>query len=452
MIRPVHKKEVLFSYLISILLLAALAVWLRGVDLSTGWKQAGWMNFSLGMVLLSAFLLAKVLTRVRLPLISGYIFAGILAGPYVTGFLTREMVSRLDLINDLALSFIALTAGATLDIRGFRGRGHLVAANLLLNIAVVFAVVCFFVMASGKWFGFTRQLSVMQLSALAVLLGTIAIARSPSSAIAIISECRARGPFTDMVLGVTIIIDVLIIILFSIALSVSRLLLSEAAGVDFGTLGVLGIEMIISLLLGAGFGVVISMYIRRAGHDLSLLLLIFGVAVTKISLWLGHFMEARFDMALHLEPLLICISAGFTVRQFSEAGREFLESLEKSALPIYVLFFTLAGAALNFNALGVCWMFAACLVLIRAAGLFGAAWAGMVVPGNASAHNSISWMAYLTQAGVSIGLAQIARRQAPEIGVYLTTVVLAVIAINQVAGPIVFKAALNKTGEARPEV
>jgi Kef-type K+ transport system membrane component KefB len=451
MMRQAPNKSVLFGSLVSLGLLIALAGWIMGVDLSSGWKQAGWLNFSLGFVLLSAYLLAKVLKGARLPLISGYIFAGILAGPYVADFLNEEMVSRLGLVNDLALSFIALVAGATLDLRAFRGRGHLVAANLFLNIVVVFGGVCLFVMLSGRWFGFTRQLSAMELSALAVLLGTIAVARSPSSAIAIIGECRAEGPFTDMVLGVTILIDVLIIILFSMALSISRVMLSTAAGADFGVLGVLGVEMLASLALGAAMGLAISFYIKRAGHDLALLLLTFGVAVTKISLWLGHLMEARFDLALQLEPLLICISAGFTVRRFSQVGHDFLESLERSALPIYVLFFTLAGVSLNFEALGRCWMFTICLVLVRAIGLYGASWAGQAIPGNTAARNGSAWMAYLTQAGVSIGLAQIAQREAPEIGVYLTTVVLAVIAVNQVVGPIMFKAALNRVGEAHTD-
>ncbi len=451
MIQQTQNRNVLVSYLITLALLIALAGWLKNFELSTGWKQAGWVNFSFGIVLLAAYMLAKILKTVRLPLISGYIFAGILAGPYVTGFLTGDMLSRLGLVNDLALSFIALTAGATLDLRAFRGRLHLITSNLFFNIVIVFGTVTIFVIAAGRWFGFTHQLTDMQLSAFAILLGTIAVARSPSSAIAIISECKASGPFTDMVLGVTIIIDVLIIILFSMALSVSQLILSETAGANLGALGILSLEMLFSLALGAVFGLAISFYIKRAGHDLSLLLLIFGVAVTKISLWLDSFMEMQFDMSLHLEPLLICISAGFTVRQLGKAGSTFIESLERSALPIYVLFFSLAGATLDFNALSACWMFALFLALVRAGGLFGAAWAGVILPGNRSAHNTYSWMAYLTQAGVSIGLAQIVQRQAPEIGIYLTTVVLAVIAINQVVGPIVFKAALSRVGEARSD-
>jgi len=54
----------------------------------------------------------------------------------------------------------------------------------------------------------------------------------------------------------------------------------------------------------------------------------------------------------------------------------------------------------------------------------------------------------VTQAGVSIGLAQIAARQFPEIGMHLNTVILAIIAINQIIGPITFKLALNNVGES----
>ena len=60
-------------------------------------------------------------------------------------------------------------------------------------------------------------------------------------------------------------------------------------------------------------------------------------------------------------------------------------------------------------------------------------------------------MAYVTQAGVAIGLAQIVKTQYPEIGLYLTTVVLAVITINQIIGPITLKAALGFAGETNAD-
>jgi Kef-type K+ transport system membrane component KefB len=448
MIQQFETKKVIAGYLMTIVLLVGLAIWLKSLVRFNGWEQAGWINFSLGMVMLAAYILARLLVKLQLPLISGYIFAGVLAGPYVSGFLSVEMVERFRLIDDLALSFIALTAGGTLHMKAFQERGKAIALNILLITAAVFASVLLFIIFPGRFFVFTHQLTYVQLVAFAVLMGVIAIARSPSSAIAIISECRAKGLFTETVLGVTIVMDVLIIIFFTIALFISQLLLTSGGMMDFHAIMGLTLVILISMLLGAILGFCISWYIRRVGHDLSLFLLVIAFAVTKMSLWLGHFMEVRFDVSLHLEPLLICMSAGFTVRNFSKVSNAFMVSLEQSALPIYVLFFSLAGASLNFEALGKCWMFAVCLALVRAIGIWGGTWFAGMIQKDPKINRQSAWMAYLTQAGVAIGLAQLVQRQAPEIGVYLTTVVLAVISINQIIGPITFKLALYRVGEA----
>jgi Kef-type K+ transport system membrane component KefB len=93
------------------------------------------------------------------------------------------------------------------------------------------------------------------------------------------------------------------------------------------------------------------------------------------------------------------------------------------------------------------WPLAAFLVIIRTLGIFGSTWIAGILNRDPSQHKRIAWMAYITQAGVAIGLAQLAQRRFPELGMYLTTLVLAVITINQVVGPITFKIALKKAGE-----
>ncbi len=448
MIRSFESKKVVFNYMVALLLLMGLAAWLKNLVPFSGWERAGWVNFSLGWLMLVAYILARLLVKLRLPLISGYIFAGVLAGPYVSGFLNVEMVERFRLIDDLALSFIALTAGGELKMESIRKFGKAISMNILLQTVAVFLAVFMFVAFAGKFFSFIHNLTHPQLLAFAVLIGVIAIARSPSSAIAIINECRAKGQFTETVLGVTVAIDVLIIILFTIAIAVTRFLLRSGEMMDMNTMSGVFFVIFTSILLGSLLGVCISWYIKKIGHDLALFLLVMAFSVTKMSLWIGHFMEAEFGVNLHLEPLLICMSAGFTVQNFSGAATEFMENLEKSALPIYVLFFSLAGASLNFDALAKCWMFAVCLVLVRGIGIWWGTWLAGFVQKDPKIHRQSAWMAYLTQAGVAIGLAQLVQRQSPEIGVYLTTVVLAVISINQIIGPITFKLALHRTGEA----
>ena len=67
------------------------------------------------------------------------------------------------------------------------------------------------------------------------LLGsTIMIARSPSSALAIIKELRARGPFTHKVLGATILMDAVVIVIFAAAVSVAAVSGSKARPLTLG--------------------------------------------------------------------------------------------------------------------------------------------------------------------------------------------------------------------------
>ena len=67
--------------------------------------------------------------------------------------------------------------------------------------------------------------------AVALLGGTIMIARSPSSALAIIKELRAWGPFTRLGLGVTVIMDAVVIVLYAVSAEVADVVLTGVGGV-----------------------------------------------------------------------------------------------------------------------------------------------------------------------------------------------------------------------------
>jgi uncharacterized membrane protein len=60
-----------------------------------------------------------------------------------------------------------------------------------------------------------------------------------------------------------------------------------------------------------------------------------------------------------------------------------------------------------------------------------------------------SFLGFIGQAGVSIGFAKIIGANFGDWGIQLQTLILAIVAINQIIGPIGFKWALKKAGEAR---
>lgn len=443
----IYQRENYISYALILIFLGLLALGLKGVDIGSSRQDAGWINFALGGTLLAGFVIAKLVRVIGLPNLSGYIFAGILAGPFVSGFLSFETVERLKLIDELALSVIALAAGAELQLSAMKRRARPIILNILFITALVFAVVSGFVMAFGPMIDVTAGFSFSQLAAFAVLTGVICVARSPSSTIAVINECRAKGPFTETILSVTVVTDILIIIMFTAALSVARQLVS-GAGIHGNQFGILAGEIAVSLFIGVLIGKAIFYYIKYIKKDFLIFLIFLAFGVSRVSMGFNEFLESQAGISLHLEPLLICMSAGFFVRNATDEGLFFIENLDRISMPVYVLFFCLAGAALNFNFLMMCWPLALAIVVVRAAGLFAGSWMAGRINGDPGTHQYCAWMTYLTQAGVAIGLSQLAMREFPEIGNQLNTLVLAVIAINQVIGPVLFKAALHLVGEA----
>lgn len=412
-------------------------------------SSSGFVNISFGFILLFSYVFAHILGTMRFPLITGYIFAGIILGPHASAFLSREMLANFQFINDLALSFIAMSAGAELHLKTLNKRRNVILLNVALQIIIISAMIYAFVMICHPFFAFTRSLTPNQIKAMAILLGVIAIARSPASTIAIIQETSASGVFTETILGVTVLKDVLIIIIFTIALSFAKMTVTGVGSLDVGLISILFAEIIVSILIGFVLGKIIAAYIKRIGKDVTMFVILFGFGITKLVLWLPSFMESHFQISFHFEPLLICISIGFTIQNFSQSGENFLQSIDRVALPIYLLFFSLAGASLDLEALKACWFLALCYVVVRIFGAFVSTWLAGRINHDPPVFNRNAWMAYITQAGVAIGLAQIAGRQFPAIDEYLNTVVLAVIFFNQIIGPILFKKVLHMVGEAK---
>ncbi|NOY70043.1 MAG: hypothetical protein GXP53_11270 [Deltaproteobacteria bacterium] len=445
--RPVDHINVGVCILV-LCLMGVFAIFFKGSLILSSREAAGWINFSLGFVLIAAYVTGQTVNAVKLPKLTGYILAGVLAGPFAIGFLTADAVDSLRLIDELALSIIALSAGAELNLASIRDRWRAIMIHIVLITVIVMACVFAFIYICAGWFdpvsGFTRP----RLFVFALLISVVAVARSPSSTIALIKECQAAGPFTETVLSVTVVTDILVIILFTAALALAEPLLAPGGGLETTSLLFLMAAIFISLCSGVLLGMAVCWYIEKAGHDLLLLIVFVAFVVARASVWFNGMMDVHAGISLHVEPLLICMSAGFFVQNFSSSGRILTTGLDRISLPVYVLFFSLAGASLNFHYLVAAWPFALCIVTVRGLGLAAGSRLAAGINREPLSHGKNAWMTYLTQAGVAIGLGQLAMREFPEIGVPLNTVILAVIAVNQIVGPILFSRALDNVGES----
>ncbi len=400
------------------------------------------------IVAISANQISRVFKQIHLPLITGFIITGIIAGPYFLRLIPASVGKHLGFINELSLAFIAFAAGAELYLKELRSRFKSIKWNTFGQLVITFVVGGLGVFFIADLIPYMKDLSVTAKIAVSILTGTIFVARSPASAIAVVNELRARGPFTQTVMGVTVLKDFIVIILFAVNLSVAKTLIS---GQDFNFLSVLKILLELALSIGVGYTYgfalryLMSWKIKTTYKTLYIVLLGYSAYL------LGHVTHyltgtyLPFEMAI--EPLLICILASFFVTNYSRYRVEFLKIIEETSPYIYIGFFTLTGATMEVDVLWRVSGIAVLLFLIRLSTMIMGSYVGGMLAKDPMKHMNYGWMPYITQAGVALGLATIIASTFPGWGNQFATVVIAVIVLNQFVGPPLFKYSLNKLGE-----
>jgi len=387
--------------------------------------------------------------RIKLPLITGFLVAGLICGPHVLAFLPAESISGLNFINDLSLAFIALAAGNELFLKEVRSQLKSIAWNVFGQLVVTFIFSAAAVYWLSDYIPFMREMPSLVKVAVAILVATIFVARSPSSAIAVINEMRAKGPFTQMSIGVTVIKDVLVILLFAICFSVARTLVS-GKDLDLSVLLVLVAELAVAMGVGYALFKAIQLVftIRFPSFVKGVLVLAMGYGVFYLSHWTAEVTKPWLDNGFHYEPLLACIAASFLLTNYSRFRAEFTTFVEYFGLPVYAAFFTLTGASLSIDVLWKVWMVALILFGVRLVSLILGSVTGASLAGDPPLFRKIGWMPFVTQAGVGLGLATQVALEFPAWGTEFASIIVAVIVLNQFLGPPLFKWALIKVKEA----
>jgi Kef-type K+ transport system membrane component KefB len=414
-------------------LLALAFVW-RDVDPSP--IPGAHVTLNLGFLLLTAYVGGQVAKRLGLSRVTGYILVGLVLGPSLMDFLSVPEVERLRPFGSVAIALIAITAGGELTPERIRGAGRHLAGITAVQSTVIAALVFGTVLLFRGSLPFTAGRELPVVLATALVFASVAVASSPSVAIAVITDTHARGPVSTAVLGVTVVKDVLVVILFAVALSLTYTLLEPGRGFEPAFALDLGREIGGSILLGAVVGAGIAAWLRWVGEHLVL----FTVAVAWILVEVAGL--------LHLDLLLLALTAGFTFENIApvEGGR-FVAALEAASLPLYAIFFGLAGATVHLSELAPVWNWALLLIAVRALGIWVGTVAGAKLGRAPVAVTRHAWPAFISQAGVALGMVAIVANEFPTWGAELQSFFVGMVAIHELVGPIAAKWALDRAGE-----
>ncbi len=392
----------------------------------------------------------RLFQRFHLPLITGFLFTGIIAGPYALGLISTETTTSLRFVDQIALAFIAFAAGGEMHLKELRSRLKSIGWVTLGLVVSTFTIASTFLVLVSNYIPFMAEMTLQSRIAVAILGGSILVARSPSSAIAVVNEMRARGPFTRTALGVTVVMDVVVILIFALNSSIADVLLTQDAFQPMLIVLVIG-EILTSILLGGLIGKLALPLITRLPVPAVLratLMILCGWGVFYGSDWLRHWTEERYSFEILLEPLLICMAASFVVANQTTQRAAFQQLIDDAGPLIYTVFFTLAGASLALDVLWSAWAIALAIFAVRIVAIAIGTFIGGTIAGDPARVNRVGWMAYITQAGIGLGLAKQVSAEFQPWGATFGTLIIAVIVLNQFVGPPLFKWVLTIVGEA----
>ena len=130
------------------------------------------------IVALASRQIGDFFARAHLPLISGFLLAGILVGPFVLNLVPVNSIVPLHFVEEVALGYIAFAAGGELYIKELRGRFKSIGWVTLGNTLVVPFIGSLALFLLADFIPFMQQMTVGERAAVALLGGAILLARS----------------------------------------------------------------------------------------------------------------------------------------------------------------------------------------------------------------------------------------------------------------------------------
>jgi len=392
--------------------------------------------FLFGILLLTADTFGALTHDAGLPRLLGYLLAGLALGPTVTGIVPSPVLHDLGMMKQLAVGLIGLLAGAELKMGDLRQRQRAILWVLFLQVTAVVAALWAVVLLLRPWIPFLAGLAPAALVFVALLLAATLAVNSPMVTLAMLTETGARGPLARTTLGVVLVADVLVVLLFTVAFSLAQANLGgPGAGAPAVLLQLLR-EVLGSICAGLMIGGAVSLYLRFVRYEL----VVFAVVVV--------FATAAAAQALHFELLLSLLVAGFFVENVAPVRAEpLVETLHHMAVPVFVIFFAIAGAELDLAAFASLAPVVLVLALVRGAAILGASRAGARLGGAEPVVVREVWTGLVSQAGVALGLATIIAERLPELGRAMQVLIVGIIAVNESVGPVLFRRGLSRAGE-----
>ena len=385
------------------------------------------------LVLAFLFIAALVVARASaslkyLPKVTAYLLVGLAAGPYAAGLINQDFLSSMQVVKEIGLGLIVFLVGADLTLKTLGSVSKSANRIALVEITLTFLLVAGGVtgvalLTGGDW-------------RLGLILGCFAVATAPAATLAVVREYNADGPVARHIKAAVARNDVVALILFGI---VSIFIFDVPEGKTFltGNVATSLQWILLPFPIGAFVGVGLS-YLETVEEKPALRMLL-SLGGLMISLGLAHLAGCS--------EILTVLVAGFAYGNSTIKGAPLRDQMRTLEIPFYVIFFILSGAKLDVRALAALGAIGVVFVVLRTIGKTIGPWAGArwaKLPKNQAGMMSYS---LLSQSAIAIAIATVMSNWKHPLADQVMALVLGSVLVFEIAGPILVKVAVIRSGE-----
>ncbi len=376
---------------------------------------------TLGAILLIGLLFSTVAERSFLPRATLLLVFGAVIGEQSLDLIPPLFTERFELIADLTLLMVGFLLGGKLTAESLRDHSARSFAISLCAALIPAIAVCAGMLALGV------ALEI------AVLLGCFAAATAPAAIFDVVDETAPKSRFSELLLLIVVLDDIWALLLFGFGLAIVTSI--NGLGGDASLLALVAHEIGGAALLGLVLGLPAAYLTGRIKPGKPVLSEALGIV----------FLCGGLAMWLQVSYLIASIVMGAVIANLARHHDYPFHAIEGIESLFMVVFFVLAGASLEFDALATVGAIGLVYIGCRSFGKYSGAWVGARL--SRASSDSRQWMgvALLPQAGVAIGMALVASNRFPEYRQIMLPVVIASTVVFEIFGPVFTRYAIRRS-------
>lgn len=389
----------------------------------------------------TAFLVGKLVSKVKLPSILGWLITGMVLGPHALSLMNQQLLDTqwYQTVVHILECGVGLMIGTELVWNKIKRSGKAIVITTLTQSLGTFLLV-------SLVFGIVFYVSNIPVY-LAFIFGGIALATAPAPALSIVREFKTTGPVTKTLIPMAALDDIVGCIVFITTIAI------VAGNLSAGDLPayMIALVVILPLLIGVVTGLAAGLVLKKErSKSITLMLLIVMIIVASA---VGFI----FNTLVLPRPVLnfMLIGMAFSATFSNMISEMRLEQIMDGFNPILgvsmIVVILNLGAPLDYHLILGAGLFTAIYILARAAGKYFGAYFGASITKSPETVKKYLGLTLLPHSGVSLVLTGIAvsvlAAPAPECAKIVQGTIAAAAVINEIIAVITAKKGFEWAGE-----